>query len=221
MKPNQEQLGVIQDILGSVTNYKETYSELYDHILTALDALPDNTPFGSALHHIVEHELGGKKGITRIETNYKKAATKEIFKRYFIYFGNCFFSPFLLVGVASTTFFYWLFGKSFVDQPGLTVICMFINIIPTLIRRLVIAKARRDGTYGKSSVIKSVYGWFGAFPLYLQVGLNAICFLVSLVYTPHFNSYLYVNLSVFFLNTFNIISICKLCRDEFNLPLLI
>ncbi|MBC7401119.1 MAG: hypothetical protein H7289_14365, partial [Mucilaginibacter sp.] len=85
MKPNQEQLTAIENILGQVSKYRETYDELYDHILSALETVPDDVPFIDALHNIVENELGGGPGIAVIEAKYKKATLKEIGKKYLKY----------------------------------------------------------------------------------------------------------------------------------------
>lgn len=218
MKPNTEQLESIKNILGSVTNYRETYAELYDHILTALEVLPDDILFAEALHRIVEIELGGKKGIIKIEAVYKKTAIKEIFKRYFSYFAKYLLSPFLLVGIALTIFLYGYMAKS-PEWPGLLLlltICMYINAIPLIVRKVLIFKAKRNGTYGKNSVISTAYGWFLAFPIYLFIALHIFPFLASLVVIQTFDSSMYTALGAFFLNTFNILALCRLCIDEIN-----
>lgn len=221
MKPNTEQLESIKNILGSVTNYRETYAELYDHILTALDAIPDNDSVPQALYHIVEVELGGKKGIAKIEATYKKVATKEVFRRYMAYLVSYLLSPFLLVAIALTVLAYKFFTKSFEEFGWLRVVCMWLNVIPISVTKIIMAKAKRDGLYNKVSVIRTIYSWAVAFPIYLSLALQLIIFLVSLVVSLNFNQYLYINLAMFFLNIFIVLATYRLCRDELKLRLAI
>jgi hypothetical protein len=221
MKPNTEQLESIKNILGSVTNYRETYTELYDHILTALEVLPNNDSFPCALHRIIEIELGGKRGIAKIEATYKKIATKEVFKRYLAYFVGYLLSPFLLVAIALTVLAYKLFTKSFEELGWLRVICMWLNVIPISVTKIIMAKAKRDGLYNKLSIIRTIYSWVAAFPIYLSLALQLIIYLISLVVSLNFNQYLYINLAMFFLNSFTVLAICRLCRDELKLRLAI
>jgi hypothetical protein len=45
MKPNQNQQLQLQECLGKYLQYRETYAEFYDHIITALEAKPADAQF--------------------------------------------------------------------------------------------------------------------------------------------------------------------------------
>jgi uncharacterized protein YacL len=214
MKPNQEQLTTIENILGDVSKYRETYEELYDHILSALEAVPDDVPFIDALYNIVENELGGGKGIALIEAKYKKAAIKEIAKKYFKYFGGYLLSPFILLAFALTGMIYWVIKEGIINQIFIVTLFFACNTIVIRVRERWINKTINP--YGKNSVIKLVYPYICMFPMVLSVVLGLIHIALKLVGIPYFDPTLYVALVVFFINLFNMLAYYRLCKDEFK-----
>ncbi|MES2426737.1 MAG: hypothetical protein V4560_07165 [Bacteroidota bacterium] len=215
MKPNQEQREIIEDILGSVSKYRETYEELYDHILCALDAVPNEVPFIDALHHIIENELGGGSGIYKIEKKYEKTATKEIVKRYLQYFGQYLLSPFILVAFALTGMLYWVIKEGMISPDRIVLLCFASNAIVMKVREKWINKT--INLYGKNSVIKIVYPYIGMLPMLLSAGVGLIYMIVNgLFIFPYFDSRLYISLAVFFINLVNMLAYYRLCKDEFK-----
>jgi hypothetical protein len=214
MKPNQEQLTMIEDILGSASKYRETYEELYDHILSALEAVPDNIPFNDALYNIVENELGGGRGIAAIEVKYKKAALKEIGQKYFKYFGQYLVSPYMVGVIVLTGMLYWLIKEETTRQIWIVTLCFISNTIVMRVRERWINKTINP--YGKNSVIKTVYPYIVMLPMLLYVGFGLIHFALNLVGLPYIDPTLYIALAVFFINLINMLAYYKLCKDEFK-----
>jgi hypothetical protein len=214
MKPNQEQLTAIENILGQVSKYRETYDELYDHILSALETVPDDVLFIDALHNIVENELGGGRGIAATEAKYKTAALKEIAKKYFTYFGRYLVSPFILLAFALTGILYWMIKEAVIAQGFIVVICFASNTIVIRVRERWINKTINP--YGKNSIIKTVYPYICMLPILLSAGFGLIHFALKLVRLPYFDPRLYIALAVFFINLFNMLVYYRLCKDEFK-----
>jgi hypothetical protein len=216
MKLKWEQQESIENLLGSITKYHETYEELYDHIISALETVPDDTPFAGALYNIVENELGGKPGINKIEVRYVKVAAKEIIKRYFKYLGQYLMSPFTLVVFALTGGLYWLTKGE--NQPTFIVtVCLAINMVLMKLREKWTNKEISIGTYNKSSVIKTVYPYLAMSPILLSVGLGLIHIALNLFGIPYFDPRPYIDLTVFFINLFNMLICYRLWKDEFKL----
>ncbi|MFD2145511.1 hypothetical protein [Mucilaginibacter antarcticus] len=60
MIPTAEQKELIKTQLQDILKVRETYEEIYDHIITALEAMPDNKSFNEAMDYIFKRELGAK-----------------------------------------------------------------------------------------------------------------------------------------------------------------
>lgn len=218
MKPNQEQLTTIENILGDVSKYRETYEELYDHILSALDAVPDDEPFVDALYHIVENELGGGRGIGKMEEKYRKAAVKGVAKVYFKYFGQYLVSPYIIILIALTWGFYLIVDGRMINQAyTITILCFATNTLLMKARSYFIRKARKDTSYGKSSVISIIYPYIAMLPMCLFI-------VFSIVYLPlrNFNlisqdALIFMYPTVFFINLVNMLAYYRLCKDEFKI----
>ncbi|RZA03329.1 MAG: hypothetical protein EOP47_03225 [Sphingobacteriaceae bacterium] len=69
MKLTEEQLVVLQDTLNDHIKYKETYEEVYDHVLTALEQVDNTVPLGEAINTIMLNDFGGFKGLKKIESD--------------------------------------------------------------------------------------------------------------------------------------------------------
>ncbi|MGF7079911.1 hypothetical protein [Mucilaginibacter sp. UYCu711] len=133
MKPNQEQQNFIKAQLQSITYVQETYEELYDHVLTALEGVPDDAPFFDAVNNIIENDLGGAKAIKSIEAKYLKIAIKEYIFDYFRCLGQCLTSYFMLIIIAATVGYYLLMQYEWFNAVIGQVITSFIILIPAAI----------------------------------------------------------------------------------------
>jgi hypothetical protein len=134
MKPNQEQRDFIKELLQSMLDVQETYDELYDHVLTALEAVPDYVPFNEAVRNIIEYDLGGKRGIRAIQARYIKIAIKDFANAYFLNLGQSLKSVLILLVVTGTIGYYFLIKNELVS-PDRLVIFAILSIFPAGIAR--------------------------------------------------------------------------------------
>lgn len=178
MKPSKEQLETINQYLDSHSKYRETRAELYDHILSALEAVPISTPFSNAADHIIER-LGGSKGIAVIEAAYKKTAIKAISKLYVKSILSYLQSPLILVIAAGSVLIYLMQEQLWVNvHTGVPIISLIpvIGVIPPLV---LIFERVNNKTYcwdrdKKPSIINLVNVWLCFAPLYLGIATHLI-----------------------------------------------
>lgn len=136
MRPNQEQLQFIKAQLAGVLTVRETYDEVYDHILCALDEMPDEVLFVEAMNEIWEHDLGGKRGIRRMQRKCTKAAISQFFNAYVFYFLKSFKSAYLIVVIAITIGFYLLVKAEKLDPRQIVLLSLLSLVIAAITLRL-------------------------------------------------------------------------------------
>ena len=86
MKLTEEQLVVLKNNLHERITYQETYNEVYDHILTALENTDDNVPLAQALDNIMQNDFGGFKGLQVIEKKRRWMVARQMAKKQLWYF---------------------------------------------------------------------------------------------------------------------------------------
>lgn len=130
MIPNHEQEEFIKDKLPGRFKCRETYEELYDHVLTALAAVPDDAPFFEAVNDIIENDLGGAKAIRLIESKYIKIVIKEYVTDYFRCIRQCLTSFLVLPIIAATITYYLLMQHEWFNAVIGQVMTQFVILIP-------------------------------------------------------------------------------------------
>lgn len=73
---------ILRAYLDKELTYKETYNELYDHIASGLENLPESSSFEVALKTYVSKEFGGPNGLHLIEKQYRATVVSGIKKQY-------------------------------------------------------------------------------------------------------------------------------------------
>jgi hypothetical protein len=182
MIPNHEQQEFIKDKLLGRFKCRETYEELYDHVLTALETVPDDIPFFDAVNNIIENDLGGAKAIKSIEIKYFKIAIKESIADYFRCIGQCLTSYFMLIIIAATIGYYLLMQHEWFNAVIGQVITSFIILVPATIitsKTIVARKKMGWGTpkmdYAKSSLKPLGNSFMLFFPMILWPVTQNVC----------------------------------------------
>ena len=85
MKPTPGQLIFLRKYLHQNLEFRETYIEFYDHILTALENEADDIPFERTVQNIIQNDFGGFEGVAGIERSFKINATRQLQHKY----ANC------------------------------------------------------------------------------------------------------------------------------------
>jgi len=133
MKLTTDQEELIGQLLRRYVKYRDTYNEVYDHVLSSLDAMPDDVRFADALRDIVENELGGAKGLKALEKQRIWFDLREFVKEYFNNLLKSFTSIIILPLTVSTYLFYcsieseWLdqqAARSFVAKTPIVMLCI-------------------------------------------------------------------------------------------------
>jgi hypothetical protein len=176
MIPNHEQQEFIKDKLLGRFKCRETYEELYDHVLTALEVVPDDVSFFDAVNNIIDNDLGGAKAIKSIENKYFKLAVKESIANYFTCIGQCLNSFWVLPIIVTTIAYYLLMQHEWFNSVIGQVIASFIILIPGGV--VVVKKLRVHTILGWKSP-KMGYARFGIRPF----GNNLMLFLPIFLWT--------------------------------------
>jgi len=86
MKLTDGQKQQLQQYLWKGLLYKETYEEVYDHIITALENKADNIPFQDAVNAIIREDFGAAENLNALESTRRKYIFKELVGKYAGYF---------------------------------------------------------------------------------------------------------------------------------------
>jgi len=86
MKPNREQKQWLQEYLRGVLTYRETYEEVYDHVLSALENRPVQKSFEGMINDIIAADFGGCSGLMLLDDVFKNGVVTEIRYQYNSFF---------------------------------------------------------------------------------------------------------------------------------------
>lgn len=85
MKPDHQQKQMLQAYLQKGLSYRETYEEVYDHILASLESKPTGISFADTVNAIIREDFGGSKDLWVMEKNCRKEVEKEVLRKYLRY----------------------------------------------------------------------------------------------------------------------------------------
>jgi hypothetical protein len=156
MKLSLQEKEALQLYLHKNLQYRETYTEFYDHILSALENVTDNVPFMSAVDAIVKQDFGGYDGMTAIEVGYYRAVTKEIRHKYIANLAGCFKFPLVGITAMLALFFYWLTRQLWFGGMEFLLSPILIQIIPSFINKI---KLRGIFSNTKKSIKYNAFSW--------------------------------------------------------------
>ena len=159
MKPTTEQKEFLRKALTKTLLYRETYTEFYDHILSALEAKPGNMFLQDAIERIIEDDFGGHEGMREIESRYKKTTTKEIQKKYLAYITAYFKFPQIGITLMLTILFYWIAEQSWFGFGVFMGLFLIMRMTPSILRRGRNIFAGYIFTNPRSSVKDGVFEW--------------------------------------------------------------
>jgi len=74
----QQQSKNLRQYLSEVFSYRETITEIYDHIISALEQYEGDLPFQDAVNNIIKVDFGGQDNLVDLEKRFKSAASHEI-----------------------------------------------------------------------------------------------------------------------------------------------
>lgn len=164
MKLTTEQQEFLKKYLRKNLSYRETYTEFYDHILSALEAKPQTMSFQDAIESVIAEDFGGYDGMTLIESRYKRAVTKEMQKKYLHYVME--YLKFPLIGVIAilTAVFYYITIQPWFGFMVFFGIILGTRLIPALLKGIRHFRLGYIFTDTKRSVKDGTFEWLDYIP---------------------------------------------------------
>jgi hypothetical protein len=224
MKPDQQQIKVLQDYLHETLTYREAYEEIYDHILTALEHQPDNISYQDAINNIIRNDFGDHKNLLKIEKVNKAALVKESLNKYVSFFLSYFTFPRVIY-----TAIYGLLIYYFLTRVNLGMVVMVsILLIITIVVPGVIVMVRLFNTgYFLDTTRKSardkMFENFAGAPVRVLIALHTWIFATSSGYGykisnfgAWYNLHPYTITIILMLCTIYNLALYKLYKDEFK-----
>jgi hypothetical protein len=213
MKPDSRQIKMLQEYLNKTLTYRETYEEVYDHILSALECQPGNIIFEDAINHIINNDFGGPENLLKIEKANKKALVKQSINTYVAYLGYYLKLPGLLYTLGMGLLSYYFFSQM---QFGPKVIVgLFVPVVlyPALIWALRLYYTGYDlGTTQKSAKDK-LFESLAGLPTRLCLAPLAI---INLYHYKAWSSNYYFIAASFVLGIIYNLALYKFYRREFK-----
>jgi hypothetical protein len=132
MKLNKEQCSIVSDRVWGIVKYRETYEEVYDHILTAIEQHYDGKKSVYDLtEQLINQEFGSSEGIKQLEAEREKIIKSAINKKQWKYVLNHFRFPLiaftLILAVAS-----YFFIDTYISRKALFLIVFIVALVPFL-----------------------------------------------------------------------------------------
>jgi hypothetical protein len=164
----QEELRII---LSDYTKYKETYSEVYDHVLSALEEQNDSldTSFEQKVHEVLDADFGGLSQLPVMEKQRVKWINNQIAKRQ-LHFAAAFFnSPLIICTIITGIAIYQLASTKLLSIALL--IAIYTMLAPTIIVGFRIVN-NAFGKKGKPSIKNNMFNQIGIYGVILYNAIN-------------------------------------------------
>lgn len=133
MKPTEQQKQWLQDYLDKVMEYRETYEEVYDHILLALEDKPEMEFFESNVSNIIEEDFGSNNGLLELENNCRHETETTAEAKYRDTFKRWFTSPQIIIVAALFMVLFYLQLPVVKTHGALLFLFVFLLVLPTII----------------------------------------------------------------------------------------
>jgi hypothetical protein len=170
MKPTLGQQESLKALLWENIKYQETYNEVYDHIISALEADDDNQqPFNDKVQAIIDADFGGLSQFAVMEKEQVKCINNQIAKKQ-MHFAAAFFRlPLIIYTTLACFAIYQLAGTKLLSIVLLIAIC--VMLAPTIIigfRMLNNASAKKR----KPSIKTNMFNQLGIYGVILYYAIN-------------------------------------------------
>ena len=136
MKLTLQQEENLKTYLRKELSYRETYEEVYDHILTALEQKPKEIPFQDSINQIISNDFGGGKGLVEMEKKCYQLVEDEANSQQWNYFKSNFRFPNLIYTLILFLTFCFIVSK-FTIAPFIILFLIFIGILIPIIFMLI------------------------------------------------------------------------------------
>jgi hypothetical protein len=107
MRTTAQQNQLLKQYLQGSLQYRETYEEVYDHIISAVECVPAGASFENEVNRVICEDFGGYEELAEMENMAKKEAIVNGLKKYLSYFNSYLKWPVLLSTIAGSVCVYF------------------------------------------------------------------------------------------------------------------
>ena len=176
MKPSQQQIQQLKDYLNTTLNYRETYEEVYDHIISAIETERDGITFEQAINNIIDADFGGHKNLLKVEKRIKDSVVAETFNGYLAIFTGYFKIPALFYVMAFGAALFYPISIIHFTHVQIVFILFILALIPGITTLLRLYKTGYILGVKKTSARDKIFARLAHFPCHL--------FLMASIFVP-------------------------------------
>ncbi|MES2278345.1 MAG: hypothetical protein V4592_20100 [Bacteroidota bacterium] len=220
MKPTEQQDILLRKYLRDTMRYRETYEEVYDHVITALESNVYNGTLEEAVNQILRVDFGGYDQLRRMEAEAKTIAINDAISRFLQFVWSYFKGMRLLYTAVFAVLVYFTLAQIKLQPLGFGAIFALVILTPGILslrRYYVVGYLFRDV---KKSIRDDVFGRIAMVPtrLFVFMGLGIIIAMdkghnIWQNATPAVLTVLYA------LSAIYLLSLVRLYRDEFKISI--
>lgn len=133
MTPSEQQKLWLKDYLYQTMQYRETYEEVYDHMLLAVENHPEQQYFATTVLELLEKDFGGNNGLLALEENCRQAVEVNAKAQFRNDFKRWFTTPMVIITAAMFMGLYYLQLPNVKTHGALLWLFAALLILPTII----------------------------------------------------------------------------------------
>ena len=133
MQPTEQQIKTLQTYLRKTLNYKESYEEVYDHIISALADRPDSGNFQDTVNDIIVQDFGGHDNLLQVEQGIGSAITTDTYVRFRTYLTKLLRLPALLYLAGIAIAFYVFYSSVNLPPLMLKASVLLVVFVPSML----------------------------------------------------------------------------------------
>ncbi len=133
MTPTPEEKQWLKDYLYQTMQYMETYEEVYDHMLLAIENAPEQEFFESVVLNIIKNDFGGNNGLLELEKDCRQATEATAKMQFLDNFKQWFMSPLAVITAAIVISLFYLQSSNIKTGGALFFLFLFLQVLPTFI----------------------------------------------------------------------------------------
>jgi hypothetical protein len=220
MKPTTEQDILLRKYLRETLRYRETYEEVYDHVLTALEHNAYTGTLEDAVNQILRDDFGGYDQLRKMEYKAKGVAIADGVRKYMVFFVDYFRWPRLAYTMCFAALIYFTVGQVALAPIMFEAIFAVIILMPAILslrRYYVVGYLFRDV---KKSIRDDVFARIAMVPtrLFVFLGLGIIIS-IDKGHNIWTNATPAILTALYLLSAIYLLALVRLYRDEFKMSI--
>jgi hypothetical protein len=169
---NNESKEQLKIILWNYIKFQETYNEVYDHVLTALESKHDATlSFEANALAVITADFGGILKLKDLERRGIKAIHNQVARKHIHNALNYFKFPSIAYTALLTILTYYVANTKFISVVLLAAV--FIMLTPTILVGVRVVKKALSEKTGKPSIKDNMFNLTGIYGVVLYNAINA------------------------------------------------